>query len=1414
MKNNGGKSNLLNEKDQEIKVNRKINNNNNKNITKIPSSQNYCLYYQQKDNKYNKGNKNVKYQEYLGPNNYRINNVFTEYDSSPKYSNCQLHPFKFNNLSPSDIKVFYNNTNGNINKQKNLNLKNKNKLNINNNDKALFKNYTNRELGKIPKLTNKANKKQNTYHNSSNSLNINSKNFLNQKNIFQNGNDTKYSSNIPNQIPKNKYHSNKNNLPKNNNKDLLNINFSTYSNKNEKMKKFNIISPSTNHNSNNKKSTRQNKHNLLSNKRKNIDFLSPEPNNMNQLSKIKNSNSIQNYRHEINTINTYNSCFNFYQKSNNNLIKKNNINMPTTINYFGCSNKSIGENIVEINKMNNNKKKCQMENGLNYKNENGLNYNKFMGKDLRKNGNDNGDINKNKIIANKINNKNIVHKKGKLSENNLNLYNNKINEILNSNINQLINYKKKLIQEFCHCLEEFIFMNVKNNFDTFISKLKKYNKEKIFNDLLLKRLQNKSIQKTFYKEKSSSYKYLEPDSSNAHYSSIIMMNNSNIINVQRKGDFIDNDFSKEYCGRKTVYNFRNSQSPPLTEKMDKIQRNFRAGKSHDPLDMNNLDNDNLYNNNTFFHNYKILENYPSYNNYNSNYYRRNIINNELFNTEDDEERRTAVKYDTNFNDINIYIPKKLKKVHNNNNRILSKSNERQRGLIDDSEISNIYIGKIKAKRIISKKLSPENEVNKSHDINNEMIKAKMKKNLNVNYLKKININQNNYFQDNSCDINQNYYIKQENENLLNKTNDIIIKRNNTQLTPGNTYDFKANDNYPIYKKKIKITKVKGKIYMNKTATNNIRNKMINLNQYNKTVEQILSPNFEQQNNKNLNNIENIEKFRSLNSNNYINNNNIRNSYTETRREINSNQQEIRQNSKFNKIQELKVNLSKNENNLKNNENSNNNNKNIIEKTINNINYQNDNNKNILKNEMETIIETKKENENKDTITIEENLDTKNENNTIGNENNTIENENNNTETIANNNDNNEYNEANNDNNLMNDVDTDESDENVTKEIIVKDVSTRDKRLNVFIKYVELSQFNTLNNEFTNINSINLFQTDSIFYPPLYQKQNTNYYYNYYFGNKNDKNNKIKLHKILSSIIEEEEKSKAAGSINNSYLSDEEINKNGNNYSNFFIQSIKYVSNFLQSIFDDKKKDMYFRFMKILKKIKNESFLKGLIDQKKFQTLKIKYEEKDNGNDNNNSSEIIIYNSKDKDDEKDNSENKNNINDNKKILDDDNIVNPHILDKKYSSAKNLFLIDKKYFNENILKKNKSCYPFDIFDLKENNNSFSSIGLNPQIKERKDSKNNIQYNKLRLIIENLEISRNIRLKNTFFKFWKIFKFEENEKNLEDKKEDSEIQMDYEKIVTISEACRGLSDVILDFKIFLIKYIIKNKKDKSCE
>ena len=303
-----------------------------------------------------------------------------------------------------------------------------------------------------------------------------------------------------------------------------------------------------------------------------------------------------------------------------------------------------------------------------------------------------------------------------------------------------------------------------------------------------------------------------------------------------------------------------------------------------------------------------------------------------------------------------------------------------------------------------------------------------------------------------------------------------------------------------------------------------------------------------------------------------------------------------------------------------------------------------------------------------------------------------------------------------------------------------------------------------------------------------------------------------MHKILSSTIEEEEKSKVAGSGNNSIISEED-NCNGN-YSHFYIQSIKYVTNFLQSILDDKKKDIFFQFFKTLKRIKNEAFLKGLINQKKMQSLNNLKDDNDmdEENENNTSGDVILYNVNDNfnvdidyfgsksNDRKDISKNRNkNIkNKNKlknvdkkkeKIKEEENCKKsenqPDIMqDKKYSSASNIH----KFKEENLVINNNINLSMDL-DKKEINKKILDYINEDELKNKQDK------------IEKLKINDDNRndLNNNN-------EIHDNEAN------ENEINVDYEKNVTISEACRGLSDVILDFKIYLVRFCLKNMKNSK--
>ena len=228
---------------------------------------------------------------------------------------------------------------------------------------------------------------------------------------------------------------------------------------------------------------------------------------------------------------------------------------------------------------------------------------------------------------------------------------------------------------------------------------------------------------------------------------------------------------------------------------------------------------------------------------------------------------------------------------------------------------------------------------------------------------------------------------------------------------------------------------------------------------------------------------------------------------------------------------------------------------------------------------------------------------------------------------------------------------------ILNEIIVKNVSTEDKRLNVFIKYITLENYPNKNRDrllskLLNINKnnkkddnfdINKFKwkhTDSICFiiknnkkqkkknnfnkklskkNIIYEKNNWDNcrYYNEHEEEgevevenlPSPRNDKVKegdekitknnRHKVLTSIGEEEdEKTKNQLSINYNNL-EEEINNNKNKkYINEELKnSIIYLMSVLQNKYDDNKKSILYNFFKNLRRIKTNSLL---FNSKKFK----------------------------------------------------------------------------------------------------------------------------------------------------------------------------------------------------------------------
>ena len=1343
MKNNSGKINLLGADAQHIKVNLK-QKNPNINFNKAPIFPERLIYDKINPNKYFIDElKNVKYQQYIDPNTYNNKSILTEYESLPKYSINPSDIYKIGNLPPKDFQMIYNNTNGNRNRNRNKEIISKNfdrQYRFNNNNDTL----TNRPLERQRKTisSNRENNKliqfKNTYNNNSTIL----PRATNKKTNLRIGtklnitkSEIQYPLNYIRNIPTNKYMSyNNTDLKDEDSEEETNIKnpMKAHSkNKNNDIGRYYLSSTNNINDNSNRKTMRQNKSNFgFINRRKNInEFKSPKPIDTNHIS---NNKLITNYntfsKNENDTINSYYSSYNFYHKDERGNLRKNamNLNLHSTTNNFGYLN-TISNAIEENNRIN--PLYANINNEEIFENDNRKTYINIVEPDFN--------INNRKIKkVNNINNINLNaprHIKGKRSVDIVSkLKNNnemKFNNILD--INKFIQYKKKLLEEFCHCLEEFIFINVKNNFDSFIFKLREYSKQKYFNSLLLKRLQNKDARKNIYVERSSSSnKSLEPNPIVPYY--------FGGIRTHKRGEFY---IPKEYIGRKISNDYSENMSDVVYDDLPRLTKNYRTGKSHGRYYINRIDNyDSNYND--YYENDSYFNNIGNVYDYENNRYRKiNSIE--------------KYKNSYNFNDNKLYVPKKFK--HAINNQFSDKKN-----LTNNYRNIKPYYNTMN--EIEKKILSPEvNDVNKSHDIDKDMIKAKIikKNNYNMNYYKT-----NKNLQDISYD--NNYIINKNIENgLLNSIN----HNNNKKAAP--IEKVKTEKKNQVYKKKIQMTKIKSKIIKKKIPSNN-KNKDEKLEK-----EEKVNSNIVQLENKNNNKLEeikeqNLELLKVKNTND--------NNKNEMKTEFNNNLNDDKKDNKASSINDNnnKIEDVENENKEKNNENGNN--------VIINI------NKNI-------------EDENNKKLNDDNNNDTNNQDkgNEIS-ENNTYEQNNNPIDEIR----------MSNGNNILNE-DIDESDENITREIIVKDVSTIDKRLNVFIKYIQIPDINpnkSSSNNFKN-HSLILFQTDSIYLPALYQHKYNYYNYNYYYGNTNDKYNKLKLHKILSSIIEEEEKSKVAGSGNNSIISEEE-NCNGN-YSHFYIQSIKYFTNFLQSIFDDKKKDISFKFFKILKRIKNEAFLKGLINQKKMQTLNKLKDDNDieEENENNTSGDVILYNVNDnfnvdidyfgsksndrKDisnmrnkDRKNKSKHKSSAKKNEKSKKEENCKNSEN-SKNHEDIKQY----KKYYSSYNFHKLKE----DILDI--NNNINLSMDLDKQEidkkiidflnkdepKSKKDKNEKLQIN----VNNNSDLNNNTEIKD-------------NDLNK------SEINGNYEKNVTISEACRGLSDVIFDFKIYLVKFCLKNIKSSK--
>ena len=1066
----------------------------------------------------------------------------------------------------------------------------------------------------------------------------------------------------------NKYKSNtnKNSVLENVNKEI-DLRISTKlinKNNKENIGKYNISSPSNKSNYSFGKKQRQSLQNsdTLINKGKKNESYSPDIiNYSNDIRDIKSFKNNFYKKGDNNGINTFNIYKNLYQKDDFNSRKNNEINFNSsfnnTMNHYGFYNNKINNNKKEYNFL-------QLDNDINLENENDI---KYYNNHIKYNNN------KENICSSRYNN----------IENDEEIYNNQI--LKENNIKDFLSYQSNLIEEFCNNIEEFMFYNVKNNFNIFISKLKEIPKDKSYNSLLLKRIQNRTIKKKFYHNRDSSYENINQKS-----------NKNNKDETYKKYIYPSNNISKEFIRRKTFNNFNNKfqfEIKPQEYKGNSYQR-----KSQEKILVKNFDS--FYNNDS----YDISFNTNNEHNVNN-------------------RKNSNEKYDTN-----LYIPKKYRHI---NNSTENKTNMRKYISYNYNKI-NPYFTNINKKKEIFKISYNETDNNINKDIEEDIIKTKIERSSNKKNKKNKNHNI-------SCDNKHSMKYCLDN-GILNEINK--IKNKNPSVTM-NFGQIKENENKPIYnKKKVKLSKPKSKIFLNKKN----QDKIIKRNNNNLKGKHLLNLNIDKKINNKYKNDDEHYGIMTLSSNASENSNDL---------------ESIKDENEVYKIISPKI---KNTTNTYYNKV----NKKDIIYNIEEINFREDSKKNSKKELKNKKIKTNNENRNISKI-IEENNDERKKN----------------FQEIYNKEDvyNNSHIKMSNGKNDVNKV-LENNEYYSIREIIVKDVSTRDKRVNVFIKYIEDPRFHlrdsySINNEKNrNMHLLILIQTDSIYLPAIYDQKNNGYKNSKYYKNMNDKNHKNKMNKILSSIIEEEEKSKAAGSLNNSIISDEENLKNGN-YSYFFIQSIKYFIGFLQSIFNDKKKSLYFSFFKVLKKIKNDSYLKGLMSQKKIQALnKAKNESENKDHKSNTSGDIVLYNINDKLDVDINYFNdvKNENQNPKNKIKDSNTT----LDEKYSTDNFCLFIDENSFNkkENINLSMDNTYSNNKKNHKYNKNILNKIINNTEINKSNTKKKECPES-------------NINGKEYINK---------NNENTEDK------NSDYEKNITLSEAQRRISDIIYDFRIYLMKFGMK--------
>ena len=374
------------------------------------------------------------------------------------------------------------------------------------------------------------------------------------------------------------------------------------------------------------------------------------------------------------------------------------------------------------------------------------------------------------------------------------------------------------------------------------------------------------------------------------------------------------------------------------------------------------------------------------------------------------------------------------------------------------------------------------------------------------------------------------------------------------------------------------------------------------------------------------------------------------------------------------------------------------------------------------------------------------------------------------------------------------------------EIIIKNVCTKDKKLHVFIKYIEIGNNYIKNKNILN-NKLIYKHTDSITLINKISKNNDNKGFIYGIINDNDNENdfdninieKNPFYKYRSNRHGTDEQNKINNiknidgdyqiKVNNSHSFNEE---NNNKINEDIKNSIIYLINILQNMFNDNKKLMIFNFFKNLRKIKTNALFHNSIktrEKKIFKNNNLLNSQRNNNKNiieinnfnnykvlnSNRSHDVKIKSSKTSNLKFDtsslnkitrNKENDYSLNffKNKPKLDDDIFKNNYKTKSKKNKEDIYFNNKRHYYNTSFNKSNNNiCYTTNNSIYNDNYNYKKDLSLEDtkvkKIKNENDENVENKEKNINLQEKNKETLKKMKLA----KLGKIFKNLEQENNI---------------------------------------------------